>query len=104
MHNFTDSTHLENHIGSITDVKSSPHFALVQSDYGLVPARGTKIQMDLDEQQFAGGGVYLFAAVIDRFLATYASMNSFSQLTVRTNLRKEVMRTWAPRAGTKVLL
>jgi len=104
LHNFTDSSHLENHIGSITDVQSSPHFALVQSDYGLVPARGTRVQMDLDEQQFAGGGVYLFAAVIDRFLATYASMNSFSQLTVRTNLRKEVMRTWAPRAGTKVLL
>ena len=50
------------------------------------------------------GGVYLFAAVLDRFLAGYASMNSFSQLTVRTNLRKEEMRTWPPRAGTKVLL
>lgn len=104
LHNFTDSSHLENHIGSISRMKCSPHFALVQSDYGLVPARGTHVEMELDEQQFAGGGVYLFAAVLDRFLAGYASMNSFSQLTVRTNLRKEVMRTWSPRAGTKVLL
>ena len=67
----------------------SAHFALVQSDYGLVPARGTKIEIELDEQQFAGGGAYLFSAVLDRFLAGYASMNSFSQLEVRTNLRKE---------------
>lgn len=104
LHNFTDSSHLENHIGSISQMSCAPHFALVQSDYGLVPARGTRVQMELDEQQFAGGGVYLFAAVLDRFLAGYASMNSFSQLTVRTNLRKEVMRTWSPRAGTKVLL
>ena len=104
LHNFTDSAYLENHIGSILDMSSAPHFALVQSDYGLVPARGTQVHMNLDEQQFAGGGVYLFAAVLDRFLAGYASINSFSQLTVRTNLRKEVMRTWPPRAGTKVLL
>ena len=104
LHNFTDSSHLENHIGSILSLDSAPHFALVQSDYGLVPARGTKVELNVDEQQFAGGGVYLFAAVLDRFLAGYASMNSFSQLTVRTNLRKEVMRTWPPRAGTKVLL
>jgi type VI secretion system protein ImpG len=104
LHNFTDSSHLENHIGSILQMNCAPHFALVQSDYGLVPARGTRVQMEIDEQQFAGGGVYLFAAVLDRFLAGYASMNSFSQLTVRTNLRKEGMRTWPPRAGTKVLL
>jgi type VI secretion system protein ImpG len=104
LHNFTDSSHHENHIASIQHLECSPHFALVESDYGLVPARGTKVQMDIDEQQFAGGGVYLFGALLDRFLAGYASMNSFSQLTVKTNLRKEVMRTWAPRAGTKVLL
>ncbi|ADW70795.1 type VI secretion system baseplate subunit TssF [Granulicella tundricola] len=104
LHNFTDSQHLENHIGSIQKMTSGPHFALVLSDYGLVPARGTEVHLELDEQQFVGGGVYLFAAVLDRFLAGYASINSFSQLSVRTNLRKEVMRTWPPRAGTKVLL
>ncbi len=104
IHNFTDSSYLENHIGSIVAMKSSPHFALVQSEYGLVPARGTEVMIEMDEQQFAGGGVYLFAAVLDRFLAGYASMNSFSQLSVKTNLRREVLRTWPPRAGTKVLL
>ncbi len=104
LHNFTDASHHENHIGSILKLSCTPHFALVQSEYGLVPARGTRVQVELDEQQFAGGGAFLFAGVIDRFLAGYASMNSFSQLTVRTNLRKEVMRSWAPRAGAKVLL
>ena len=104
LHNFTDSAHLENHVGSIQEMQSEPHFALVQSDYGLVPARGTKVHLEMDEQQFAGAGVYLFAAVLDRFLASYASINSFSRLSVSTNLRKEVMHTWPPRAGTKVLL
>jgi type VI secretion system protein ImpG len=104
LHDFTGSVHLENQIGAILKMKLSPHFALVESDYGLVPARGTRVEMELDEQQFAGGGAYLFAATIERFLAGYASINSFSQLTVRTTQRKEVLQSWPPRAGTQVLL
>ncbi|HEY4358170.1 MAG TPA: type VI secretion system baseplate subunit TssF [Acidobacteriaceae bacterium] len=104
LHNFTDSNYLENQIGAITKLQTQPHFAMVASDYGLAPARGTAVEIELDEQQFTGAGAFLFGAVLDRFLAGYASMNSFSQLTVRTNLRKEPMFTWQPRAGNQVLL
>jgi type VI secretion system protein ImpG len=104
LHNFTDSNHLENQIRSITRVDSQPHFAMVLSDYGLTPARGTAVELELDEQQFTGGSAYLFGAVLDRFLAGYCSMNSFAQLTARTNLRKEPMNIWPPRAGTQALL
>jgi type VI secretion system protein ImpG len=104
LHNFTDSAYLENQIGATLKLHSSPHFALVESDYGLVPARGTKVTLELDEQQFTGAGAYLFAAVVERFLAGYASINSFSQLTARTNQRKEALQAWPPRAGTQVLL
>ena len=104
LHNFSDSSHLENQIRAIDKVGSRPHFAMVVSDFGLTPARGTAIDIELDEQQFTGGSAYLFGSVLDRFLAGYASMNSFAQLTARTNLRKEPMNTWAPRAGTQSLL
>jgi type VI secretion system protein ImpG len=83
---------------------SSPKFALVDSAYGLIPARGTHVEMEFDEQQFAGSGLYLFAAVLDRFLASYAAMNSFAQLTARSTLRKEALGKWPPRAGTQALL
>jgi type VI secretion system protein ImpG len=104
LHNFTDSSHLENQIGAILRLAAEPHFAMVASDYGLSPARGTAISIELDEQQFVGGGAYLFSAVLERFLAGYASINSFAQLTASTNLRKEPMNTWPPRAGTQALL
>jgi type VI secretion system protein ImpG len=42
--------------------------------------------------------------VIDRFLGLYVSMNSFSQLSVRTNARKEVLSEWPPRAGSQVVM
>jgi type VI secretion system protein ImpG len=104
LHNLTGSAASENQAGSILKMKSAPGFALVDSAYGLIPARGTQVEMEFDEQQFAGSGLHLFAAVIDRFLASYASMNSFSQLTARTTLRKEALGKWPPRAGTQALL
>jgi type VI secretion system protein ImpG len=104
LHNFTDFNYLENQIGALTRMAVSPHFAMVVSDYGLSPARGMAVEMELDEQQFTGASAYLFASVVDRFLAGYASINSFTQLTARTNLRKEPMNTWPPRSGNQVLL
>jgi len=104
LHNLSDSQAAENQVGALLRMSSEPGFALVNSDYGLAPARGMKVEMELDEPQFAGSGAYLFAALLDRFLAGYASINSFAQLTVRTNQRKEVLGKWPPRAGTTALL
>ena len=59
----------------------------------------------LDEEQFAGGGAYLFASVLERFLSLYASINSFTALTVRTQQRGTIpLRRWAPRAGCRALV
>lgn len=104
LHNLAGSTASENEVGSILKMNSAPGFALVDSAYGLIPARGTQVEMEFDEQQFTGSGAYLFAAVLDRFLAGYAAINSFSQLTARSTLRKEAMGKWPPRAGTQALL
>jgi type VI secretion system protein ImpG len=59
--------------------------------------------MELDEDQFVGGGVYLFASVIERFLGLSATLNSFTQLAVSTPQRKEMMQEWPPRGGRKIL-
>jgi type VI secretion system protein ImpG len=104
LHNLTDSVGSEEKISALLEMASSPKFALVESEHGLVPARGTCVTMLFDEQQFAGRELYLFAAVLDRFLAGYTSINSFSQLSVRSKLRKEDLGRWRPRAGTQTLL
>ncbi|MFB3776378.1 MAG: type VI secretion system baseplate subunit TssF [Bryobacteraceae bacterium] len=104
LYNFSDSTHLEKQIAGITEVKSRRHFARVVSENGISFARGTRVEMGIDEEQFVGGGVYLFAAVLEYFLGLYASMNSFSQLVVRTPQRKEALKQWPPRAGHAILL
>jgi type VI secretion system protein ImpG len=104
LYNFSDSAHLQNQIAGIREVKSSRHYARLITENGVASARGTHVQMQLDEEQFVGGGVYLFASVIEHFLGSYVSMNSFSQLAVSTMQRREVMREWPPRAGQAILM
>jgi type VI secretion system protein ImpG len=104
LYNFTDSAHTSNTIQGITKLASSQQFARVVSDEGIAFARGTRVELELDEERFVGGGVYLFASVLEYFLALYASLNSFSQLVAKVQQRREVLREWPPRAGRKTLL
>jgi type VI secretion system protein ImpG len=104
LYNFTDSAYSEKQIEGILSIRSSRGFARVVSDYGITFARGSKVEMEVDEDQFVGVGIYLFASIIERFLGLYVSLNSFSQLTLRSRQRKEVIREWPPRVGYRLLL
>jgi len=106
LYNFTGSTYSERQISGIWSLESKRHFARVAEEgmAGVSFARGTLVDIEFDEDQFVGGGVYLFAAVLEYFLGLYVSINSFSQLRVRTRQRKEVLRQWLPRAGRKILM
>ena len=66
--------------------------------------RGLDVTIEMDARRVESGGVYLFAVVLDRFLALYTSINSFSRLTVRLRGREDVFCRFAPRAGAKALL
>lgn len=104
VHNFSQSSQVECQIAGLAAMRSRRHFAIVHGEDGSTPARGIQVSMELDERQFANGGAYLFATVLEHFLGAYVSLNSFSQLEAETNLRKEALGRWAPRAGSRVLL
>lgn len=102
--NAGDSVVGERQIQGVQGVKGSPCFSRVTTDHGIAFARGHRVEIDFDEEQFAGGGLFLFASVLERFLGLYASLNSFSQLVVRSQQRKLPLREWAPRAGWTPLI
>jgi type VI secretion system protein ImpG len=93
----------QNVIQSILDVRCSRQFARLVSEQGVCFARGLRIDLDIDEDQFAGGGAFLFAAVLERFFGLTASLNSYTQLNVTTPQRKEGLYQWEPRSGRRVL-
>ncbi len=94
----------QNLIDSVVSIISSRHFAPVRSDNGTTFARGVRVDLELDEDQFVGSGAFLFASVIEHFLGLYTSLNSFTQLVVYTSQRKEPLHQWPPRAGRRILV
>lgn len=104
LHNVGDSTAGERQIQGLAAVRSAPSFARVAGEHGVAFARGRRVEIDFDEDQFPGGGVFLFASVLDRFLALSASMNSFTQLVARSRQRRRVVGEWPPRAGWRTLV
>jgi type VI secretion system protein ImpG len=64
---------------------------------------GVAIILELDELAFQGTSAFLFASLLERFFARHAAINSFTQLTLKTPQRGEVMR-WPPRVGLRQTL
>jgi type VI secretion system protein ImpG len=104
LYDFSDSPEVRKQISGITSVDARRHFTRVISEHGVSFARGTRVEMEFDEEQFSGGGAYLFASVLEKFFGLYVSMNSFSQLVARSRQRKEPLGEWPPRAGQAILI
>jgi type VI secretion system protein ImpG len=104
LYDFGQAAYSQNVVDSIQRVRSGRQFARVSSENGITFARGQRIEIELDEERFTGGGAFLFASVLERFLALNATLNSFTQLVVTTPQRKEALREWQPRAGRKLLI
>jgi type VI secretion system protein ImpG len=106
LYNFGDSSIGEKHVRGITKVGSEPWYARVRGEQGLSFARGRRVSVEFDEDQYSGGGIYLLASVLERFLALYANMNSFTALLarVRSKHKTYTLREWEPRAGHRPLV
>jgi len=101
--NFNQAAYLHKQIQGIAGIASRPSMVQMASENGISFARGRRVDIDFDEEQFAGGGVFLFATILEQFFEMYVSLNSFIILTARTKQRKEVMKEWPPRAGGRIL-
>ncbi len=104
LHNVGNSLSAERQIDGLVGVRSEPAFSRVAADHGVAFARGRQVDLEFDEEQFPGGGMYLMASVLERFLALYASMNSFTKVSVRSRQRRRPVADWPARAGWRTLL
>lgn len=104
LHDYLRSEQNEGQIAGVRDVRSRAASTTLRTPHGLAAARGRLVELDLDEERFAGGSLFLFASVIERFLGMYASLNSYTQLVLLASRRRSVVRQWAPRSGSRPLL
>ena len=65
--------------------------------------RGLEITINFDESAFVGSSSFLLGAVLERFCCKYVSINSFTQVVIKTRERGEIMR-WPVRTGTRATI
>jgi type VI secretion system protein ImpG len=104
LYDFLDSSFTRRQIMGVKRVASRRVVRQTGSRIGAGLVRGIETTVELDEEQFVGSGLYLFASVLERFLGLYASLNSFNQLALKTKQREGYVKRWPPRAGEQILL
>lgn len=103
LYDFTDSAETRSIIDGIADLKVDRIIRRVGGAAGG-PCRGLQVTVQLDEGRFSGSNAYLFASILERFLAMYCSINSFTTLQATSTRREGVIGAWPPRAGETAVL
>jgi type VI secretion system protein ImpG len=104
LYDITESSAIRRQITGIKQVKSRRAVRQTGSRIGSGFVRGIETTVEFDEEQYVGSGLFLFAAVLERFLGLYASINSFNQLVAVVSQREGILKRWPPRAGEQILL
>lgn len=66
--------------------------------------RGIEIQLIFDEELYVGSSAFLFGAVLNRFFALYSSVNSFTELVIRSRQRDGIWKRWPAIIGEQIVL
>ncbi len=93
---------LHKHIDGVASVASRQAISRVPVRGPIAFGRGTEITLTVDERAFEGTGVLVLGAVLERFFGRYASLNSFTQLTLVSQTRGDIKR-WKPRIGQRAI-
>jgi type VI secretion system protein ImpG len=67
-------------------------------------ARGIEINLTIEEENFVGSGLHVFANILDRFFALYVHINSFTQISLKSRKSGEILLKCQPRSGDSSLV
>lgn len=104
LYDFHDSAQTRSLIDSLIRISSVPALARVPGPGIGGFCRGLDVRAEFEPAPFENGQGFLFASVLERFLALYVSLNSFSRMTAVVRGRSDILRTWSARAGQRILL
>lgn len=91
---------LRRQIDGIAAVSSTPIIRRIPGRGQMAVARGSRIRLTLDDASYENGRMFLFTSVIERFLAEFATVNSFTEAIFETPL-EGVVAHWPARIGRK---
>ena len=101
LYDFTDSPDTRAMIAGVVEVESRRVTSRVAGPHGTAVCRGVEVEVQLDDDAFSDHSQFLFACVLDNFLAQYCSINSFAKLVVTAKRPGGLSRSWVPRSGER---
>jgi type VI secretion system protein ImpG len=91
-------------IDGICGLRISTGTARVSHNGRVAVCSGSEILLEFTQSSYAGSGIYFFANILDVFFAQYATVNSYTRLTVKLKEHEQLYHRWPARSGSKVLL
>jgi type VI secretion system VasI/ImpG family protein len=95
-----DDPVMRRQVDGVLSVNSRPVTRRVSGVDRLAFGRGLQARIRLDDASYENGRMLLFSAVLDRFLAEFASVNSFVETVFESQDQGEVV-AWPTRTGQR---
>ncbi len=104
LYSFSDRPSTFQQVNGIVEMECRRVVRRVGSDAWRGFCQGAEVTLTFDESAYMGSGAFLLASVLQRFFALYASVNSFSQLVIKSLQREGEWKRWPPMAGEQAVL
>ena len=98
-----DDAAMRRQIDGILGVSSRPVVRRIPGRGQMAVARGSNIKLRLDDGAYHNSRIFLFGAVVERFLAEFATINSFTETVVET-AAEGVVSKWPARIGRRPMI
>lgn len=99
LYNWNDNPSITKMINLISDIDVKPVFSRIISDDPQSLARGVSITLTFSHEALYEPEYYLMCCFIDRYLALYAPVNSFTKVVTQIEYEEYTRRDWPVRAG-----
>ncbi|MCH8498316.1 MAG: type VI secretion system baseplate subunit TssF [Marinobacter sp.] len=104
LHDFQASPETQALIEGIDDVQIRRAVARVSDGTRRGVCQGSEIIIQFSKPRYAGTSIYLFSAVLDRFFAQFAQLNTFTRVRIRLTGQNQDYHVWPARLGERELL
>lgn len=103
LYDITRATVNSRQISGIVAIENRAATARMAGNPFPVFARGLEIRVTVDEEHYAGIGLFMFAQMLDHFFGLYAHANSFTQLILVSKQSGQELLKCKPRNGESIL-
>ena len=104
LYNFHDAKEVTSLIDGVSQLDTEVITKKVLNQGRGAMCQGTHFILTCDEGFYTGNSLHLFGCIIDEFISQFATINSFTQLSIKTTKNLRVELEWPARVACQTLV